>query len=522
MATATAAASSSSSASSNWPSYMNPDNGAIFPPTTTYTPTYMDPNNGAIYPSVTSSGPYQSGNYAGSVSETIAVGEAFSIVITNSDSQSSSVPPSGFNDWDSYGSYTAGLAGSNGTMTGNNNSTSDESASAPTGSEASGGAGASIKIVTVAVPGVVALALIILGVWFCCRCRRRRRAKRTQREEGGQNGGGEGRYGQMREIERGGPVSATSRHPPASLTRDEVLGVVSPRTQQHYHHHHQQQQQHRIDLIYPSRPQAAASTQGESGRYNQLASPAGTFGNGNGNGDRNAFPRRAPSSHVGSSRHSRWTDDSEFDVMAEDGSTITRTISTTSTRRTIRDEEMSTPVVDENPFDHPAYTYRAATQRSGALSRGNTLTRGSPVGTWSSSHPSSNLHSTLSPISPVTPMTTSFPSSPAPSYLQPQHHPSGSGQRNDADNYSIHSSEDGIFGPSASASATANASASASLSLPVRSHGIRREPTIIRHADSSAQGLGRYSTKVERAGRDDAGVVELPPLYEDATSSWTR
>jgi hypothetical protein len=51
---------------------------------------------------------------------------------------------------------------------------------------------------------------------------------------------------------------------------------------------------------------------------------------------------------------------------------------------------------------------------------------------------------------------------------------------------------------------------------------MRREPTIIRHADSYAQGPGRYSTKIERAGRDDAGVVELPPLYEDATSSWTR
>lgn len=506
----------------SWPTFTYPytDDG-LASPTPTYNP-YMDPN-GVIY----SASYYQSGNYVGTgsaSSQTVAVGDAYSVVVSSA--QYSSSPPSGFSDWDSYGQYTAGLANDNATMTDGGDDGQDSSASPTTSSSSGSGGGhaSPIKIVTAAVPGVIGLALIILGIWFCCRCKKRRRAKRTRTktEQDGRDGGGAaGRYGQMEELERGVPVSATSRYQAPSLTRDEVLNVISPRTQQQ---RFQNQQQHRIDLVYPSRPQAAASANDpHHQQHNRLASPAGTFGG-------HQFPRRGPASHVGSSRHSRWTDDSEFDVMAEDGSTITRTISTTSTRRTMGGGDGDSIIMtnDENPFDHPAYTYRAAPQqqahRSGTLSRNNTLTRVTPVGTWSSSQqPSLAYNSTLSPISPVTPMSTSFPSSPAPSYIQPQHQ-HREPRRNESDTYSIHSSEDGIFGNSNSNSNSASVSASAPmdrLSAPTRP-GIRRDPTIIRHADSSAQGLGRYSTKIERAGRDDAGVVELPPLYEDATSSWTR
>lgn len=297
---------------------------------------------------------------------------------------------------------------------------------------------------------------------------------------------------------------AASAGGPPSLTRDEARGIVSARS-------HWVQPDHRIDLIssYPSRPQPAAAGGRSSSSLgppplsayyqHHPTSPAGTFG-------------RVDSRAGSSSRHSRWTDDTEYDVMAEDGSTITRTLSTTSTRRTVgADEPFPLPSsrggaaepgsgsgLVENPFDHPAYTYRAAPQRSttALLSRGNTLNSG----TWSSTHththtqpPSLAYNSTLSLNSPVTPIAPT----------QSTHL--------EADTYSIHSSDDGIFGGPGAGAASARARP-----------GMRREPTIIRHADSSVAGPGRWSTTVERAGRDDAGVVELPPLYEDATSGWTR
>lgn len=194
--------------------------------------------------------------------------------------------------------------------------------------------------------------------------------------------------------------------------------------------------------------------------------------------------RRYLTPSIGGSRTSRWTDDSEFDVMAEDGSTITRTISTTSTRRslaTVTEAPMAND--DENPFDHPAYTYRSAPQqlnRTTGLSRNGTL---SSQGTWSTQLPPLSFQSQTasSPITPVTPTTT------VPTYLQPTHR--------QADTYSIHSEDSEIYGARP---------------------GLRREPTIIRHSDSTlVQG-----TRVEKRGRD--GFVELPPLYEDATSGWAR
>lgn len=473
------------SSSSYWPTYMNPDNGGIFPPTTTYSITYMDPNNGAIYPSITTTSSntratsISSGNYGADSDTGIeAVGEAYSSI-------------SGSSQMDSdMGNYTIPLfTGSSTSIDMNNNtSISPDSASTPTSSasDSSSSAPSPLKVTVAAVPGVVGVALIILGVWLCCRCRKRRRLRR----EGGSSA--IGRYGEMSEVERSNGQSMSSRHPtrpfdagvPTSLTRDEVQGVVSPSNRSQWT---SSDRPDRIDLIYPSLPTRAATARSSgppplSAYFHQPHSPAGTFGR---------VDSRAPSS----SRHSRWTDDSEFDVMAEDGSTITRTLSTTSTRRTLGADDTSVrggpsasasaSVLNsvENPFDHPAYTYRAAPQpqRSTTLSSRNT----SANGTWSSQPPSLAYNSTLSPISPATP-------------------------NQESDTYSIHSSEDGIFG-----------GGGALPSARVRP-GVRREPTIIRHADSSAAGPGRWSTTVERAGRDDAGVVELPPLYEDATSGWTR
>jgi hypothetical protein len=199
-----------------------------------------------------------------------------------------------------------------------------------------------------------------------------------------------------------------------------------------------------------------------------------------------ANPTSGRYSRAPSSRDSRWADDSEMDAMAEDGSTITRTLSTTSTRRSMMTTDG--PSNGENPFDHPAYTYRAARPRpAGAFARGPIsaiTTSGS-----STTHQSSSMQSTLSPITPITPAALR----PSSAHLQSRA----------ADTYSIHSSEDGTFGTPIS-----------------RPGGLRREPTIIRHADSVGGDGSGYATKVEREGRD--GVVELPPLYEDATASWLR
>lgn len=513
---------------------MNPDNGAVYwstPTWVTFSPTLPTFTSMSVTgtPAAYGSGYYDSNGE----SATYVVGEAYSSAST------SNPVPQGFTDWSSYQSYTAAFgAESNGTS-----STADPAVSP---SESTGGSEtgkpSTIKIITAAVPAVIGIALIVAGVWLCCRCKKRRRDRRDQ-GDGGR--GHRDAYGQMSEVEhqhqhRRAPTSASAASASMSrtgrygsgqgssaelvpslppLTRADVQGIVSPSPRSQY----LTRSNDRIDLVYPSRPRQAA-----------LSSPTGMLHPHQhqhlqqqqrlGPGGLHAFPR-AGSNAGSSSRHSRWTDDSEYDVMAEDGSTITRTLSTTSTRRTVgrdNDDEsvMGTGAREgENPFDHPAYTYRAAPQRSATtlLSRGNTLRQGEETGTgtWTSGSgsgpgsvpPSMTHNSTLSPtISPHTPTPTPT----ATAYSALTRGALSADRPIESDAYSIHSSEDGIFGPSAS------------VSRPHPRPGVRREPTIIRHADSYAAGPGRYSTKVERAGRDDAGVVELPPLYEDATSGWTR
>ena len=293
-----------------------------------------------------------------------------------------------------------------------------------------------LKIATVGVPAAVGLIILVVGIWCCCRCRRRRKARRT--------GGPRGDDGDMMEVGPG-VMRGYDRERPQSLTRNDVSGVISSPS----------------NRMRPAQP--------------AYAYPSGP----------NPENRRYLTPSIIGSRTSRWTDDSEFDVMAEDGSTITRTISTTSTRRslaTVTEAPMTND--DENPFDHPAYTYRSAPQQLNSttgLSRNGTL---SSQGTWSTQLPPLSFQSQTASPSPITPVT---PSATVPTYLQPTHR--------QADTHSIHSEDSEIYDARP---------------------GLRREPTIIRHSDSTVV----QGTRVEKRGRD--GFVELPPLYEDATSGWAR
>jgi hypothetical protein len=344
----------------------------------------------------------------------------------------------------------------------------------------------SLQIVIIGVVVVLAFVVSAIGVWWCCRSRRKTR----ERREGPSSGGGAG-YGEMRERERevGSGITTglgvglgNSDQRPSSLTRNEVMGVVSGSRQ--FPSRLQTDQEYYTSAPSLPLPRTLSHTYSDSSLRYLTPSVAGS-----------------------GSRHSRWTDDSEFDVMAEDGSTITRTLSTfsNSTRRSLATVTESpalngSATLNENPFDHPAYTYRSAPQQlvrgQTSLSRNGTLSSnpGLGTGTWSSqSQTQSQSQSQL--ISPITPTSTATGS-----YLQPPLHINSDLQ---SDTYSMHSSEaddDGIYGFTATPRP-----------------GLRREPTIIRHSDSAAiQG----TAKVEKRGRD--GVLELPPLYEDATSGWSR
>jgi hypothetical protein len=384
-----------------------------------------------------------------------------------SPSPSVSPSPDSESEYDDLSSYLASIETVNGTAvaTGSDSGTAADQIASST-SSSTGHTMSPIKIAAVGVPAVVGLIIAIMGIWLCCRCKKRR----GERRAAGEQGGGVG-YGEMRQVGQRGDdwrFSVTSLPQTTGgngsrgdiLTRNEVMGVVSP----------------------SRRPRG--NRDADNGSYSPSPS----------------YHRNQPGSYpyATSSRHSRWTDDSEFDAMAEDGSTITRTLSTTSTRQSIM-TATDGPSSRENPFDHPAYTYRSAPPRAIGSSFLGTNSSMTPTSTATSSshYPSTTFQSTLSPISPLTPSAAT-----SSSLYQQQ---TGAREASQSDTYSIHSSDDGIFG------------------APASRPGLRREPTIIRHADSSAgrgSAGGGYATKVERQGRD--GVVELPPLYEDATAGWSR
>jgi hypothetical protein len=402
---------------------MNPGNGAIFPPTSTSTGTIRSRSTYAV----------------GAAYETYSLASS-SYYPSPSPSPSSSPSPTDTSTDDDESFYSAWIA----TASSEYNATSSE---LPADSSTTTKAMTPLKIATFGVPAIVGFILLVVGIWCCCRCRRRRKARRTELAGEGEGGGD----GEMRQVTLG-----YDREPgrPQSLTRDEVMGVISSPG----------------NRMRPTNFEPSYATQPSYTENRRYLIPS-----------------------IGGSRTSRWTDDSEFDVMAEDGSTITRTISTTSTRRSLATvTEIPTAGDNENPFDHPAYTYRSAPQQltrgqSSGLSRNGTL---SSQTTWSTQLPPLSFQSqsqsqSASPITPLTPTAT-------PPYIQPN-----TTQRQ-ADTYSLHSEDGEIYG------------------APSRP-GLRREPTIIRHSDST---LLQGTARVEKRGRD--GVVELPPLYEDATSGWAR
>lgn len=471
---------------------------------------------------------------------------------------------------------------------------------------------------TVAVAVFVAIVLGV-GIWLCCRCKKRRRARRLRENDEGRvraglRGSENNGDGEMREIdlfegegERPTLVSSSSRRTrsrgrqrprPATLTREEVrdilphLPISGPRSSM----------VHRPSLISTTTGPYGNGTQRDFDYdrdlplppHVQLAPSVPSLPSARPNGNSNArFVPPQPRS-----RDSMWADDSEFDVMAEAGSSIARTLSVTSTSTRARYIEE-----DENPFDHPAYTYRRPTITTSTRAGTGTGTwNGTGTGTWNGT---GSTESPISPItpnsatplapwsdnigmamlnpnadggseanSPISPVSPSFHPHPHPQSTmssQPRQPPSPYGYysqqapsrsfTNPGEDYYSHSSY--LSAPpqqrqqplSRSASQTQQANPRYARSASQHQHaqqpnlhstfhtntapdietqsihsedglserpsidprtGLRRGITIIRHSDATTLRPGAYSTRVEREGGRGAGLVELPPLYEEA------
>lgn len=105
------------------------------------------------------------------------------------------------------------------------------------------------------------------------------------------------------------------------------------------------------------------------------------------------LPRRVSRGDANRQSSSTWSDDTEMDMMATDGSTLARTLSTRSTDTTSTIRTMS-----NQTLDHPGYTYQSAVRSTPSTFlavRSNTSTLRSPFADTNSSP--STLH-TLSPF----------------------------------------------------------------------------------------------------------------------------
>jgi hypothetical protein len=511
--------------------------------------------------------------------------------------------------------------------------------------------------------GVFVLIILGVGIWCCCRCRqKRRRGARRLRDGDGDDDGSAGAAreqgiddregdwedgGEMRQVDLGSREFITqpgrSRHQqgqgdgegessryayghtqvrgqvaangysvrrPTTLTTEEVRDILPrlPLSRAYSGYNSRQGSQTQIQPASGS-GYRYPNDQSDSYTYSQTAQSHAHFH------DR-GYTLPAPSQAGSRGRESMWADDSEYDVMAEAGSTIARTLSTTSIATRARYSENGdgegtgsgnghSESTRGNPFDHPAYTYRRPVMNGLGSGSGTYTGTSNGQGSWNAT--------TLSPISPTTPnsatplvpwSTSMAPMtgtgtgtgagdssrgvSPSPSYHDTpqshyQSHPqlpydlSSSGSRTILHPHQYarpatqlpslsqsHSSVNSSVGraylqaqvqpqPQAQSQLLARSQSSAGTSTnqrqdqqsyqnhldPTSNHdaetqsihsedgyyerpsidprtGLRRAITIIRHSDATASRPGALSTRVEREGGRGAGLVELPPLYEEA------
>ena len=216
------------------------------------------------------------------------------------------------------------------------------------------------------------------------------------------------------------------------------------------------------------------------------------------------------------------SDDSEYDMVATDGSSITRTLSTRSTGSSSRGTIISSRA--ENPFDHPAYT----------VPHQSTRRVEGPSGTFTGS-----TYSTESSRSPVTPRTAeaynrgdhepwaqssttySFgpvpsrePYQPFPSFpTDPRLYPSSSRQPTHQDLPQIRTTRrQSILSESTERSwSTADDEENGATFMSTPGVGVRRGTTIVRHTDSlSPIAPTPFGMGMDGRRRKE---VHLPPTY---------
>ncbi|ORY20507.1 hypothetical protein BCR39DRAFT_555281 [Naematelia encephala] len=191
-------------------------------------------------------------------------------------------------------------------------------------------------------------------------------------------------------------------------------------------------------------------------------------------------------------RDSIWTDDSEFDAFAVDGSTATRTLSTANSIREFDQDE-------DDPFNHPAYTYQPHSSSS--------LAYPPRAGTSTSSIPP--------PPAPPPPSSSSISTSKESTqrYNYDYNHTYASSS---GDNSSSHQSPTSYTIQTPRETASYNPSLVSDYShtqwtpddrysLPSTTWQLRRGQSVIRHSDA-----GRF----EEADEEDE-PLHLPPSYGD-------
>ena len=222
----------------------------------------------------------------------------------------------------------------------------------------------------------------------------------------------------------------------------------------------------------------------------------------------------------------RWgSDDSEYDMVATDGSSITRTLSSRSVD-TITSRTAPMSVISENPFDHPAYTVRPGRRVDGPLGSATNTSSISPItpqsgsgGTWlhpsHQSHFSPNSSSTRSPYDrpQLSIAHNTFAGSSQASTIQPS--PVSQNSRyvpSPAPSYATsHPAISGRTRPVSIISESTDRSEEEEIGTVMSTPGLRRGTTFIQHTDSLSP-VGQPSVAAWRDGRRRK-EVHLPPSY---------
>ena len=328
------------------PTYPTPTPTWPTPAFSPYDPTATPPDVASALASYSRWRATHSGAPASSVLYTTYSSSGVEVVIAYAtsyiynDNGSSASPSTFLTNGGNIGGY--GVS-SNGNSTAEDANPAISSGVAIEDNQSGGGPGMGVKV-GMAVGAAITILGLILGI-VCCRRHRRKRERynaRDMRERGREDG-----MGHFDVLES--PVESTSSAPSSS----PMVQVGASATQ--------------TSLLPPTRP------------FDMRGLPAQHMGV-------NRYERAysVGGSSTGAPGSSAWEDDSEADVMANDGSTLARTMSTASTGslgsegtvRGVRDSIASSAI----GMDHPAYTYMSRRPAGSSSALGHGAGTGTYVG----------------------------------------------------------------------------------------------------------------------------------------------